>query len=217
MPKFALPAPAIDPRLDLPEAYRVARGLELADLRGRHLAALEGVRVRARRVQWERFLMKRSLSRRRSWFGCAVVASRHARVDGGRGRRAYVWLYVLIRGSFDGTSINTRVDWITASLVIGGIAAMMGFALHRIAFSRDLKRAAEDELLLAFAGILADMVHAATFGWPMGYPLPRGELMFVPFFLCAFVVMHASMALLLHVGVMLKGRGSGSAGTSPST
>lgn len=214
LPHQALPPATLDARLDLPADYRAARTAELADARAKQLAALEGVRPAARRVQWIRALIACAIAAaifvylRRKQLGTlpwlAAVAVGH------------IALFVHELGSFDGTTVNTKPAFIASSLTVGVVAAVIGTGLHYAIF-RDAARTASDELLLAGAGLGADLVQLVTFGWPMGYPIPRAELMFAPFFLSPFIVAHTFVAIVWTAGVAIRDRRRGSVSTSPST
>ena len=85
---------------------------------------------------------------------------------------------------------------IRASLLVGFSAGSVGAAAHLLRF-RDLRRARADHLTLAALGLAIDLTHAVSFGWPVGWPMPGAELLFLPFFTATFIVTHATIAALL--------------------
>jgi hypothetical protein len=107
----------------------------------------------------------------------------------------HVALYVLVRGSFDGSSIKTRADWVPAAMLIGIGASVVAGLVH-LALFRAPSRLGGDLLTLALTGAGLDLAHAAALGWPVGYPLPPVELLFWPFFAASFVVSHSAIAAI---------------------
>ncbi len=117
----------------------------------------------------------------------------------------HVTVYVLVRGSFELTSINQRSAWIRASMLVGLGVGAAGAIAHRVVF-RDAARLAADQLTLVGLAVALTFAHAVTFGWVIGFPLPSPQLLFFPFFVAAFIIAHGA-ALLVTALASLTSRG----------
>jgi hypothetical protein len=105
----------------------------------------------------------------------------------------HVVAYVVFRGPFDATSINRRGDWIIVSMAVGLGAGVFGVIVYHH-FARRLPPVGH-LLTLPCVGLGVAAVHAAAYGWVLGFPLPGAVGYFLPFFISAFVVAHAFIAL----------------------
>ncbi len=163
----------------LPQVYRSARRLQ--HLRGGAvlLAAALAFAFVARR----RGLDARASAALAAWL-LGVVA-------------LHIAVYVVVRGSFDMTSINQRAGWIRASMLLGvGVGALGLLVPRRVFRTRPRTGLVADQLTLAMLGVAGAAAHAAAYGWVFGFPLPGAYLLFFPFFAAAYIIAHGVVALL---------------------
>lgn len=119
---------------------------------------------------------------------------RQARVPGALVALAwigFVWLLgfslqVLLRGSFDLTSTNHREEFIHFTCAVGTVTGTVAVALH-MAWRRSLRALMLDLSALLCLSALAGLMHPAVLGWKLGFPIPRPELIFFPYFAALFV------------------------------
>jgi hypothetical protein len=105
-------------------------------------------------------------------------------------------LYAAVRGSLDFTSINARVEFLRAGLGVCGGVAIAAAAGHRLYFA-DRGRLLADELTLVALATGANVLHPIVYGWSLGFPLPGAGLLFFPFFVPLFIIVHALIGLAL--------------------
>jgi hypothetical protein len=112
---------------------------------------------------------------------------------------ASVWalgfgLQVLLRGSFDLTSTNHREEFIHFTCALGAICGTAAVLVH-IAWRRSLRALMLDLSALLGLSALAAAAHPLVLGWKLGFPVPRPELMFFPYFAALFVGCLAGIGL----------------------
>ncbi len=103
---------------------------------------------------------------------------------------AVVW--VVVRGSFDYTSINERVPFIRASLLICAGVAIAAAWLHVRVFA-DPARWAADQATVTLIAIGLSLGHVFAFGWPLAFPVPHRFVLFFPFLAATFGVVHGGL------------------------
>ncbi|MFO0575320.1 MAG: alkaline phosphatase family protein [Polyangia bacterium] len=95
-------------------------------------------------------------------------------------------LQVLLRGSFDLTSTNHREEFIHFTCALGALCGTTAVLVH-IAWRRSLRALMLDLSALLGTSALAAAAHPFVLGWKLGFPIPRPELMFFPYFAALFV------------------------------
>lgn len=141
-----------------------------------------------------------------------LLALAHRRLARASGRRArvpdlvvaivwmgFVWLLgyslqVVLRGSFDLTSTNHREEFIHFTSALGTVCGTLAVALH-MAWRRSLRALMLDLSGLLVVSSLAGLLHPAVLGWKLGFPIPRPELIFFPYFSALFVGCLAGIGL----------------------
>lgn len=115
-----------------------------------------------------------------------------------------VGIWILLRGSFDFTSMNERADFIKWVMVASGLTLLAMAGLHWLVH-RGL--AGMGASLLVLVGLIdsLNLAHIVAFGWPMGFPLPNPALLFLPFIAGSFQAVTA-VAALLAIGYDLRSR-----------
>lgn len=193
----------------LPAAYEADRRRSIALFRDRNAAALSAWVGRGEAPTWEDLVDLRRRARWKpvAWLLAALAAALgfalHARALTRRQvATSLLWIagtfaatcatWVLLRGSFDYTSINERNPFIINSLSICGVAAIAATWLHRRLFADPLRRAA-DHATLALVVLGLCLAHTAAFGWPLGFPVPHRIVLFFPFFGAVFGCVHAGV------------------------
>jgi hypothetical protein len=174
----------------LPAAY--ARGAAAEHLRGAlaiiACALAFAAMVRRRRLGW-------------GWRGAGGLIAWMAGIVA-----VEIAVYVGARGSFDTTSINMRGEWIGWSAAIGLAVCGIAAIAHIFLFRAGGMRLTEDLLTLAAVGVAAAIVHAAAYGWVLGFPLPGAVGFFMPFFIAAFTSAHALVAFAAAVSRVVRGK-----------
>jgi hypothetical protein len=106
---------------------------------------------------------------------------------------ALVW--VGLRGSFDYTSINDRESFLWASVSICTGVAFIGAWLHVRVF-HDLARWSADQATVTLVAVGLALAHVFAFGWPLGFPVPHRVVLFFPFFVATFGVVHGVLGIV---------------------
>jgi hypothetical protein len=85
---------------------------------------------------------------------------------------------VVVTGGFDLTSIKQRGPFIGLTLAAASFSLMVFLFIHvRLMRARAI---ANDLRTLVIATSLACLAHVFVYGWPLGFPLPGPQLLFVP-------------------------------------
>ncbi len=109
---------------------------------------------------------------RSAWFGSALVLGLFA---------AMLITQVAVHGSFDLSSVSTREDFLTFTILMSlawcALAAYVDLRVRGDAHGLVL-----DWTALSLIATLLAVVHPLVFGWRVGYPAPPAELFFYPYF-----------------------------------
>ncbi len=114
--------------------------------------------------------------------------------------------YASLRGGLDMTSVNSTGDFVPAALTASGAAMAAGAITHALIF-RTLAGFAFDAVALAAVALGVDLAHIVAFGWPLGFPLPSPELLFMPFLLSVFVAVASMIAAAASLTAALRNPG----------
>jgi hypothetical protein len=96
-------------------------------------------------------------------------------------------VYVLMRGSFDFTSINLRSIFVASSSIAILGTAVLAVALH-LFMVRSTRSLAFDLLVVAALVVAAGFGHRLVYGVPLGFPLPGRYELFFPFMAAAWAL-----------------------------
>ncbi len=182
---------------DLPSDYRADRRRSVETFRRRNAEALGRWLETEAKATWSDLEVQEG---RRRWptigLLLALLAAalgfsvRLRSLHGAQAARSLSWVFgalvvtaatwVVLRGSFDYTSINERTPFIRASLLIcGGVG--LGFAWLHIRTFADPARWAADQSTLAALLLALSLAHIGAYGWPLGFPIPHRFVLFFPF------------------------------------
>lgn len=105
-----------------------------------------------------------------------------------------VGLWIILRGSFDFTSVNERADFIGWAITCSILTLLCTGCAH-FAWHRSRQVLAVD--LLALLALLSslNLAHIVAWGWPLGFPLPSPAPFFFPFLGGTFQAVVALVAL----------------------
>jgi hypothetical protein len=156
----------------------------------------------------------------------ALLGAARLRRRGGPKLRLLAWLganglalwlsHRLVIGIFDYTMINHREVFVLRSLVVTGMAASVGFVLHRLAFGRPRLDLLVDDWATLVGLMLAVAVgHVVVFGWPLGFPLPPAALRYFPFFGSLALLGDAVLLVVLVLAEQLRSRALARSPRSP--
>jgi len=154
----------------------------------------------ARRARWWRIVLP--LVMLSAATGYALRIRRRALRDAARSMlwiagmfvvTAFVW--VMLRGSFDYTSINDRPSFLRASVPICTAVALAGAWLHARVF-HDRARWAQDQATVTLVAVGLAVAHVLAFGWPLGFPVPHRVVLFFPFLAAPFGVVHGMFGII---------------------
>ena len=134
-------------------------------------------------------LLRRGLSGEEALRSCLWIAATFVVT-------ATVW--TVARGSFDYTSIKERTPFLLNSLMVCGGVALAMVVLHRH-WLRDPSRWAADQATIAALDATLMLLHPLAFGWPLGNPLPHPALLFAPFLMATFGVVHGLVGVAASV------------------
>jgi hypothetical protein len=112
-------------------------------------------------------------------------------------------LHVLVLGSFDFSSINKRVPYIQQESLICLGVGIFALAVH-VLIHRDMRRAVVDQAVLVWIALLVNLAHPLVYGWPLGFPIPSPELVFLPFIASVFLL--CQTVVLLPVALLARAR-----------
>lgn len=104
--------------------------------------------------------------------------------------------YALVRGSLDLTSINGRIGFIVEGLLVCLAVGCFAVAGHRMVFS-DRHQLLGDQLTLVGLLIAAIVLHIVVYGWPLGFPLPGPEQVFLTYLAPIFLFVQAAITAML--------------------
>ncbi|MBT8495901.1 MAG: alkaline phosphatase family protein [Deltaproteobacteria bacterium] len=96
-------------------------------------------------------------------------------------------VYVLLRGSFDFTSINLRAVFVSSSTIAIMITLLVASCVH-LFIGRSGKQLAFDLLVLTAVVVAAGLGHRIVYGVPLGFPLPGRYELFFPFMGAAWAI-----------------------------
>lgn len=105
-------------------------------------------------------------------------------------------LQVLLRGSFDMTSIASRTEFIHFTVALSALCCIGAVLLHL------LLRRCLLTLLIDLGGLLcvtavAELAHPVALGWKLGFPVPGSEWIFFPYFVTLFLLCLSGVSLLV--------------------
>ncbi|MBC8071155.1 MAG: alkaline phosphatase family protein [Deltaproteobacteria bacterium] len=106
---------------------------------------------------------------------------------------AVVW--VVLRGSFDYTSMNERLPFLRASVPTCIGVALVAAWLHARVF-RDPARWATDQAMVTLVAVGLAGAHVLAFGWPLAFPVPHRTVLFFPFLAATFGVVHGGLGII---------------------
>ena len=109
-------------------------------------------------------------------------------------------VYTLVRGSFDFTSINSRLEFRNGSLIVGLSVGLLGLLAHAGVW-RSGRRLLGDQLTMLALLLAVDLAHLWIYGVPMGFPLPGPTLLFLPFICSALAITASILCGLLAIFV----------------
>ncbi len=118
----------------------------------------------------------------------------------------YLALYsiqVVLRGSFDLSSIAHREDFIGFTLTFAILSTTAAVGLHLLV-RRDLSALLLDLGVLSLAGTLLTLAHPAAFGWQLGFPLPPPNLLFFPYFAALVLPVANGLGLLIALACVVR-------------
>ncbi|MBK9752246.1 MAG: alkaline phosphatase family protein [Nannocystis sp.] len=118
----------------------------------------------------------------------------------------YLALYsiqVVLRGSFDLSSIAHREDFIGFTLTFASLSTTAAVGLHLLV-RRDLSALLLDLGVLSLAGTLLTLAHPAAFGWQLGFPLPPPNLLFFPYFAALVLPVANGLGLLIALACVVR-------------
>jgi len=105
-------------------------------------------------------------------------------------------LQVLLRGSFDMSSINHRHSFIRFTAALGGAVTLGGLGLHLL-LRRSPRALIWDLTLLSLLGTVLSVAQPLIFGWHLGFPVPPPAVYFFPYFAALFFGALNAVALLI--------------------
>lgn len=195
----------------LPAEYVADRRRSIDVFRERNAAALAGWLGAGEDPSWA--ALADEARRARDWriaLPLALLAAaigfalRMRGLAGAEAARSLLWiagtfaatalLWVVVRGSFDYTSINERAPFIRASLVVCTGVAIPAAWLHVRVFA-DPARWAADQATVSLAAVALSLAHVFAFGWPLGFPVPHRFVLFFPFLAATFGVVHGLLGI----------------------
>ena len=112
-------------------------------------------------------------------------------------------VHVLLLGSLDWTAINTRERYFVWAPIVCLVPATLALAA-RAWHLRDAPRLLADQCTLMLLTLAIDLGHIATFGWPLGFPLPGPTLLLLPFLASFCVVVHALLTAALAGSLLIR-------------
>ena len=104
-------------------------------------------------------------------------------------------LQVLLRGSFDLSSVNTRAHFLRFTVVLSVSVSLVAAALH-LALRRRPEALVRDSAALMAAGAILCLAHPLVYGYHVGFPLPSPPAYFFPFFATLYLTPMAVLGLL---------------------
>jgi hypothetical protein len=124
-----------------------------------------------------------------AWFGLLFVAL----------FAAGAWaLQVLLRGSFDLSSVAFREDFLRFTILLGVSWTGAAVGLHWLA-RRDMGGLVVDLAVLSILGTLLNVAHPVAFGWVLGFPVPPAPAFFFPYWAALFLGVMNGVGLLVCV------------------
>lgn len=105
-------------------------------------------------------------------------------------------LQVLIRGSFDMSSINNRHGFIRFTVALGLAVTLGGLGLHLL-LRRSPRALIWDLTMLSLLGSVLSVAQPLIFGWHLGFPVPAPAVYFFPYFAALFFGTMNAVALLI--------------------
>lgn len=203
----ALPGPYLEDRRGAVERFRAENGNRVREW----LPASAG--------SWDRFYAwhrGQQINRVLPFVGLLALAlvlqARAHRRRGGGARfgplfvglfAAGAWaLQVLLRGSFDLSSVAFREDFLQFTILLGVLWSGAGIGLHWLV-RRDMAGLVVDFTVLSIVGTLLNVAHPLAFGWVLGFPVPPAPAFFFPYWAALF------LGVMNGVGVLLCIAGAG--------
>ncbi len=123
-------------------------------------------------------------------------------------------LQVLLRGSFDLSSVAFREDFLQFTILLG-VLWTGGAALLHWLVRRDMAGLVLDFLVLSIVGTLLNVAHPVVFGWTLGFPVPPAAAFFFPYWAALFLGVMNGVGLLVCVAGAGMRRAAGVAGIDP--
>ena len=105
-------------------------------------------------------------------------------------------LQVLIRGSFDMSSIDNRHGFIRFTAALGFVVTLAGLGLHLL-LRRSPRALIWDLTMLSLVGTVLCVAQPLIFGWHLGFPVPPPAIYFFPYFAALFFGTMNAVALLI--------------------
>ena len=213
---FAITDPAA-----FPPGYLAERRATIEHFRDENRAELRR-RLPSCHGSWERFhdeAQALQLWRASLVFLCVALvmvaqARRHLRHDGVRGAAfgvvfvlgGYMGLLItqlVVRGSFDLSSVSTGNDFIAFTVLMALAWSALGVLVHTYARA-SVSALLADWSALSIVGTLLALAHTAAFGWRVGYPAPSAELQFFPYFATLSLASIQGVGLVVAAFVVLR-------------
>jgi hypothetical protein len=113
-------------------------------------------------------------------------------------------VYFVVRKSLDFTSINARWEFTIQSAAVCVLGSTAGVFVHRFLVGEQ-RRLIADQLTLVALAAASIALHVVAYGYPLGFPLPGPELLFLPFLAPMFLVAQSLVALVL-LAALLRAR-----------
>jgi hypothetical protein len=133
----------------------------------------------------------------------------HRRLRGARGAGGWfglLWLLgclaaayglqVLLRGSFDMSSVNNRFSFIRFTVALGLAVTLGGLGLHLLV-RRSPRALIWDLTMLSLLGTVLSLGQPLVYGWHLDFPVPPPQIYFFPYFAALFFGTLNAVALLI--------------------